>query len=96
MKNFESHTTSLLRGVPFSQVQSAYAKGSVGFGFSGEPARASCDRPAVAPDGMVPTALASGVAADTEAAAVAGPATSVGVVGLRLLIPLQAVRYVPS
>ena len=27
VKNFESHTASLLRGVPFSQVQSAYANG---------------------------------------------------------------------
>src|SRR5262249_8922514 len=30
VKNFESHTTSLLRGLPLSQVQSAYANGAAG------------------------------------------------------------------
>src|SRR5208283_1040786 len=30
VKYFESHTLSLLRAFPFSQVQSAYAKGSLG------------------------------------------------------------------
>src|SRR5437879_1425894 len=34
VKNFESHTASLLRAVPLSQVQSAYAKGTDGSGFS--------------------------------------------------------------
>src|ERR1019366_6459962 len=35
VKNFESHTASLLRGLAFIHVQSAKAKGTVGSGFFG-------------------------------------------------------------
>lgn len=41
VKYLESHTRSLVRAVPFSQVQSAYANGCEGSGL-GEPARLVC------------------------------------------------------
>jgi hypothetical protein len=61
VKNLESQTTSLLRAVPFSQVQSAKAKGSVGFGFSGNPERACAASTDVLTDAV--SDFGSGVAA---------------------------------
>src|ERR1700730_8928215 len=75
VKNFESHTASLLRGLPFSQVQSAYAKGAVGAGFSGRP-EGTCGEPMDALRDAGSTIFGSG-----GAAGAAGVGARVGAAG---------------
>src|ERR1017187_249204 len=76
VKNFESQTTSLLRGLPFSNVQSAYANGSVGFGFS-----VKTERTCAAASTLAVVGVGAGVISDPVAGAELAPAAGVGVAG---------------
>jgi len=81
VKNFESHTASLLCGLPFIQLQSAKAKGTVGGSFAGLAAGVSLDACAAETAGL--GLFASGTASDSEeAAAVAAPVAGADSVAL--------------
>src|ERR1700683_741284 len=86
VKNFESKAVSLLRGLPFSQVQSQSEKGAICSFFSGAPVAGSLGAEATERAGLaLATAVVAGVGA--AVAGIDGVAAEVGCgpAGARLL-----------